>query len=234
MRAMRRGIFAAACAAGLFVAAATRGDAPPTTTGAPALVEPPDAPRVISATRPTTAPATLPATAPATAPASQPGTAPTTGVAAATQPKPFPENYGLLLKRSPFARGAPQPQGPNPPGGPEANLGLRGVLLLDGQFTALVEDLGSKRAGRHKAGEAVGPGKIKSITIDAIEYENAGTTRQVTIGQNLLGLPLPPQPPPPPPPPPQQAQPGQPGGPPQPGQPGGPGGPPPGARVIRR
>jgi hypothetical protein len=109
------------------------------------------------------------------------------------------------------------------------------VLLLDGQFTALIEELGSKRATRHKAGESVGPGKIKAITLDTIEYENAGTTRQVAIGQNLLGMPLPPQPPPPPPQPP-AAQPGQPGGPPQPGQPGGPGGPggpPQGARVRR-
>jgi hypothetical protein len=156
----------------------------------------------------------------------------------APPPKPFPSEFALLLKRSAFTRGAARPSGPQgPSAGPEGNLGLRGVLDLDGQLTAIVEDITSKSVKRLKAGEPIGSGTIKTITLDAIGYESGGKTTQVTIGQNLLGAPLPPPPPPPPPaqppggPPGQPGQPGQPGGPPQPGQPGGP--PMPGQRGMR-
>jgi hypothetical protein len=144
--------------------------------------------------------------------------APSTTQSAAN--KPFPKVSSSLLSRSLYTRGAPPSGKPGggdgPPGGPEANLGLRGVLVLDGKFAAIVEDNASKKAQEYKAGDSVGPGKVKSITIDAMEYQNGPTSRTVAIGQNLLGMPLPPQPPPQPKQPPQGTQPGQP----QPGQPG--------------
>jgi hypothetical protein len=190
--------------------------------------------------RSTTAPTSSPSTAPTSAPSTSPSTAPATQTAAgAVAPaKAFPPEFSVLLSRSLFARGAPgaaKNPGEAMPGGPEANLGLRGVLLLDGVFTALVEDLASKRAQQLKAGDSVGPGKIKAITLDAIEYVSGATTRQVSIGQNLLGMPLPASAPPQPAATQPAAQPGQPGAPGQPGgQPGQPGGPQPSPSRIRR
>ncbi len=176
---------------------------------------------LLAATNPSTNPTTGPTTSRAsTGPSTKSSTsAPSTTQTAA---KPFPKEFSGLLSRSLFTRGAPSSGKPSggdgPPGGPEANLGLRGVLVLDGKFTAIVEDVSAKKAQQYKAGDSVGPGKIKSITIDALEYQNGPTSRTVAIGQNFMGAPLPPQPPPQPKQPPQGAQPGQP----QPGQPGGP------------
>ena len=186
------------------------------------------------ATGPTTMATTSPSTSPSTGPATT--TAPTTGPATtttSTSPSgvaptpPFPKDYGLLLKRSMFARGAPKSDKPNGnPQAPEGNFGLRGVGVQDGQFVAFIEDSSSKTSKPVKQGEPIATGKVKSIDIDGIQYEGGGKTTKVAIGQNLLGAPLPPPPQPAPKPPeqPQGAQPGQPGQPgqPQPGQPGGP------------
>jgi hypothetical protein len=248
------GILAAVSVGGLLVVSARTDPLPDAPPSSVPNVESSDAPRGARARPPrampttgpspvvigaTTGPTSAPTTAATTGPSTSPG-APATTTSTSTSPagapsKPFPQDYALLLSRSLFARGTPGPKGQQMPGGPEANLGLRGVLMLDGQFTALIEDIASKSAKQYKANEPVGPGKIKSITLDAIEYVNGGTTRQVSIGQNLLGMPLPPQPPPPPPQPP-AGQPGQPGGPGQPGQPqpGQPGGPQPGRSVRVR
>lgn len=218
---------------------------PSSTTAPTSDLESSPPPETQPASQPTTGPATAPSTAPTTQPTTQLTTSPATGPLPASDPAaatqsvtsvpPFPPEFAILLTRSMFTRGPAKPIGPGQPGGgPEANLGLRGVLVQDGQFTALIEDLASKSAQRLKAGDPLGPGRIATITLDGIGYESGGRTTQVAIGQNLLGAALPPPPSPPPPAPPpggQPGQPGQPGGPqpgqpggPQPGQPGGPGG----------
>jgi hypothetical protein len=77
-------------------------------------------------------------------------------------------------------------------------------------------------------GGAIAVGRIKSINLDAIEYESAGNARRIEVGQNLNGEVVPPTPTTKPaagPPPGAPGAPGQPGGPP-PGRGGKPGGPP--------
>ena len=131
----------------------------------------------------------------------------------------LPERYVILLTRSLFDRGfvsAPAPGSPGsiggpggPPGpmGPEAALALRGSARDNGDDVALIEDTTSHRTMRLKPGEPVGEGRIKKIDLLSIEYEWSGGSRRVEVGQNLLGMALPPT-----------TQPGPPAGPP--GQPG--------------
>jgi hypothetical protein len=76
-------------------------------------------------------------------------------------------------------------------------------------------------------GDAIALGHIKSINLDAIEYEGTGgPARRIEVGRNLMGEVVAPTPPTSKPsagaPPGAGGPPGQPGGPPQPGeQPGG-------------
>jgi hypothetical protein len=185
---------------------------------------------------PTIAPATAPAAA-ATAPVdrvSQPRSAPTTTqpagpatqAVAAARPA-LPGEFAILQTRNVFAHGAPKAVGPGA-GGPGANFVLKGVVEADGQFTAFIEDKSGKRVTSVASGGAIAVGRIKSINLDAIEYESAGNARRIEVGQNLNGEVVPPTPTTKPaagPPPGTPGAPGQPGGPP-PGRGGKPGGPP--------
>ena len=136
----------------------------------------------------------------------------------------LPPDYAVLQSRNPFAHGKPGPGGPKgaggpgAPGGPETLFVLKGVVGAEGQFTAFVEDTTAKRVLELSAGAALGPGKIKSIDVSAIEYESAGTSRRIEVGQDLSGRVVPPTPTSKP----AAAQPPPGAGPP----PGGPGGPP--------
>jgi hypothetical protein len=45
------------------------------------------------------------------------------------------------------------------------------------------------------AGEAIARGKVKTITLDSIEYEAAGGgAKRIAVGQNLMGVVVPPTP----------------------------------------
>jgi hypothetical protein len=143
----------------------------------------------------------------------------------------LPGEFAILQTRNVFAHGAPKAAGPGA-GGPGANFVLKGVVEADGQFTAFIEDKSGKRVTSVASGGAIAVGRIKSINLDAIEYESAGNARRIEVGQNLNGEVVPPTPttkpaagPPPPGTPGAPGAPGQPGGPP-PGRGGKPGGPP--------
>jgi hypothetical protein len=87
-----------------------------------------------------------------------------------------------------------------------------------------VEDLSAKKVLQVAAGQPLARGRVKAITLDAIEYEAAGgPAKRIEVGQNLMGQVVPPTPASKPAagPPGQPGAPGQPGGPPQPGAPPG-------------
>lgn len=169
-------------------------------------------------------------TQPAPPAASQPATAPI------GNDRPYGSDYQIVVNRSIFARGgtpaAARAKGPmNAAPGPEAGLGLKGIFEGDGRFTAFIEDLASHQTKRLNVGDAIAAGRIKAMTLAALEYEAGGKSTMVQVGQNLLGAALPPPQPPATQP---AAPPGGPPGQPQPGMPGGPGGPmPPGMKVPR-
>lgn len=139
-------------------------------------------------------------------------------------PMTLPPEFAIFQTRSPFGRGAKK--APATAGGPEATFVLKGAVDVGGRLTAFIEDLGAKRVMQVAVGEAIARGKVKTITLDSIEYEAAGgAAKRIEVGQNLMGVVVPPTPTSKPAGPP--GQPGQPGGPEGvPGAPGQPGMPP--------
>ena len=109
---------------------------------------------------------------------------------------PLPAPFETLGKRSIFSRNgiAAQPPGTNL-GPPEAGFALRGIVFDDSSYLAFIEDVASHRTMQLKPGDAVAGGRIGQITVDDLGYEAAGRTTQVLVGQNLLGMKLPPVPP---------------------------------------
>ncbi|MDB5321779.1 MAG: hypothetical protein JWN40_3410 [Phycisphaerales bacterium] len=135
----------------------------------------------------------------------------------------LPPEFAVLQSRNVFLHGPPKAGGPGAPAGPEASFVLKGIVEAEARFTAFIEDKSAKRVASVGVGEAIALGRIKSINLDAIEYEGTGgATRRIEVGRNLMGEVVPPTPPTSKPTaaPPGGAPPGQPGGPPQPGQPG--------------
>jgi hypothetical protein len=179
---------------------------------------------------PTTMPAASEPSTAATQASAKVMPAPTNpGGPAAAPAATLPVEFAILQTRSPFARGKPKAN-PGAPSPQDAALVLKGITDTEAKFTAYIEDKNAKRVVQLAAGQPLGRGKIKSIDLDAIEYEAGGATKRIEVGQNLNGEVVPPTPTSKPAPPPGQPQPGQ-GGPgqPQPGQPIPPGAMPPGA-----
>jgi hypothetical protein len=193
-----------------------------------ARVAPVTAPSTAS-TAPSTAPTTqaIPSTTQAAAPA---GSAPTPAL-----PPALPPEFAVFQSRNPFVRGKPK-AGAAAANAPEASLVLKGIADVEARMVAFVEDRNAKRVVQLAAGEPVARGTVKTINLDGIEYEAAGATRRIAVGQNLNGEVVPPTPTSKPGA--AQPQPGQPGQP-APGQPMPPGGAPvppgapPGPRMQR-
>jgi hypothetical protein len=122
----------------------------------------------------------------------------------------LPPEFAIFQTRSPFGKGPKKP--PTTAGGPEASFVLKGAVDVGGRLTAFIEDLAAKRVMQVAVGEPVARGKVKTITLDSIEYEAAGgPAKRIEVGQNLMGVVVPPTPT------------SKPAGPPgAPGQPGGP------------
>jgi hypothetical protein len=134
----------------------------------------------------------------------------------------LPPEFAIFQTRSPFAKGPKKPS--TAAGGPEASFVLKGAVDVGGRLTAFVEDLSAKKVLQVAAGQPLAGGRVKGITLDAIEYETTGgPARRIEVGQNLMGQVVPPTPASKPAvgPPGQPGAPGAPGGPPQPGMPPG-------------
>jgi hypothetical protein len=128
----------------------------------------------------------------------------------------LPPEFAIFQTRSPFGKGPKKPA--TAAAGPEATFVLKGAVDVGGRLTAFIEDLGAKRVMQVAVGEPIARGKVKTITLDSIEYEAAGVAaKRIAVGQNLMGVVVPPTPTSKPAGSP--GSPGQPGGP-QPGVPG--------------
>jgi hypothetical protein len=154
----------------------------------------------------------LPATRPS-APLTQPASAPT-----------LPDDFAVLKTRNGFAHGRGGPggpgDGPQGPKGPEAVLVFRGAVDAADHFTAFIEDTNLKRVMELAPGAVIGRGRIKSIDLDSVVYESAGSSRRIEVGQNLDGQVVPPTPTSKPAGPQPPGGPASPQGPPGPGAPG--------------
>jgi len=70
---------------------------------------------------------------------------------------------------------------------PESYVVLKGIVQEDGEFIAFLEDSQSGQILRVRQGDSVVRGKIKSLSLDSIEYEFEDKTTIVTMGLNLQG-----------------------------------------------
>ncbi len=70
---------------------------------------------------------------------------------------------------------------------PESYLLLKGIVQEDGRFIAFIEDTRSSSVLKVRQGDQVARGVIKSLTLDAIEYEFGEQATTVQIGQDLEG-----------------------------------------------
>lgn len=154
--------------------------------------------------------ATGPSAAPSSAPSARPA-APTPPIPPpdlTMSVKPLPQTYTILLYRSVFTKERPRsPGGPvataPPPSrnsGPEnttpqqqetirkeRTFALKGIADVDGELLAWIEDPSAKKTLIVKEGDPLVIGKVKSLTLDGLEYEKEGKVQRIDVGQNLRG-----------------------------------------------
>jgi hypothetical protein len=69
-----------------------------------------------------------------------------------------------------------------------AALVFNGVILVNGEARALVENRGSNDVATIRTGDPVAGGKVSAITFDELTYEAGGQTQHVAIGENFNGV----------------------------------------------
>jgi len=69
----------------------------------------------------------------------------------------------------------------------DSGIVLTGIGRYDGEFVAFFENVASGRTSRVGVGEAVGKGRIKSITLDLVEYERERSVTEIRVGYALGG-----------------------------------------------
>ena len=106
------------------------------------------------------------------------------------------ERYRVLVERNIFSRSRRAPQGPPAPvatrpagvavDDTDQYLVLTGASKGDIEI-AFIEDTRTGQTTRLRTGDAVGKGKIVTITLRNIEYEREGQIAKIEIGSNLTG-----------------------------------------------
>lgn len=103
----------------------------------------------------------------------------------------FPAQFRLLLTRNIFARNGRPAEAAKPtsePTTPQTSFALRGVLLDNGVYTAIIEDTTSHKIQHVFEGSTLSGGKVMRITLRGFQFEAAGTTTTVALGQDLNGV----------------------------------------------
>ena len=126
--------------------------------------------------------------------------APSAAVRVVPIPKPLPADYAILNSRSFFYHGKlPPPPDPNyggdrgpsntaiPTSRPEKSLLFNGSTKSDGEWMALIEDTRAGRIVKVYVGDALAQGHVSAISLDTLDYDVAGRTRLILLGQNLDG-----------------------------------------------
>ena len=120
---------------------------------------------------------------------------PASPVLAATGKADSWDPFRLLAERNIFLRDRRRPEpirseGPGPVADDgERRIVLTGTALCGAEFVAFFENTRTGDTIRARAGGAVGAGKLKSVTLDGVEYEAGERTTKIEIGWNLAGEP---------------------------------------------
>ncbi|MBN1360564.1 MAG: hypothetical protein JW993_08230 [Sedimentisphaerales bacterium] len=89
--------------------------------------------------------------------------------------------------RQPWRPTPPTPTTPTVVTPPEAYYILRGIVAENDTFKALVQDNQNGGVLWLHVGDEIAQGKIKSLTLDTLEYESGEKTTMVAMGQDLQG-----------------------------------------------
>jgi hypothetical protein len=133
--------------------------------------------------------------------AATPAAPPATLPAMPTKPLPMSAAYAVVNYRSIFIKGnqaitrepPPPPPGSGthiqkPPTRPEELIVFNGVLMVDGQPEALVEDTSARKSMAVKVGDPLATGRVTGVTFDSLDYQAKGSVViHVSLGQNLDG-----------------------------------------------
>ena len=104
--------------------------------------------------------------------------------------------YRVLTQRNIFRRDRKpvRPRGPaasRPAKGnsydSDRNVVLTGVARGGGEFVAFFEDARTGVTSKIRIGRPIGKGRVKTITLNGVEYERAGTVRKLKVGVDLTG-----------------------------------------------
>jgi hypothetical protein len=97
------------------------------------------------------------------------------------KPSNLSGEYQVLLRQSLFSS-KPLVAKSSPA---DAALALKGISQEGEQFIAFIEDAGGIREVR--AGEALGDGRVREITLHEVRFESGGQVRPIEVGQMLDG-----------------------------------------------
>jgi hypothetical protein len=104
-------------------------------------------------------------------------------------PRDMTADYLILTEQSIFSPVVPIGVGPGPTqtGPREQTLVFDAATRTDGVFAASLEDTESNKITIVHVGDAIAQGKVTSISLEQMAYQSHGITRQLGIGQNLVG-----------------------------------------------
>jgi len=110
----------------------------------------------------------------------------------APEPGKTIDRYRLLVERNIFLRDrrvyVPPIVGPAlAPRDPDSSVVLTGIAVSGGRYVAFFENSYRGSTSRIAAGQAIGMGKVKSVTLDGVVYERDGAVRPVSVGHSLMG-----------------------------------------------
>jgi hypothetical protein len=113
---------------------------------------------------------------------------------AAEQEKSW-DSYRLLVERNIFLRDRRRrvPRAPLPRAAPrvapdsDRDIVLTGIGRRDGEYVAFFENAILDVTVRLQVGQDVGKGKIKAITLDAVQYDRGGSVTRIEVGDALQG-----------------------------------------------
>ena len=122
-------------------------------------------------------------------------TGPVAHGAAAAASQPSWDRYRIVVDRNVFSRTRGRP-GParavvaRPVFQPKSPVVLRGIARRGDEHVAFIEDTGTKKTWKVKAGDALAGGRVQRITLDRVEVDRAGRTVAIQVGSSLDGTPV--------------------------------------------